>query len=306
MSIRVHTRLNGTTELYLDPHPTLSAPLETNNNPILNSGNPVTITGNEYPVSSGSAGQALITNGSGVLSWETIGQSSTLKLYSENPVLPITPVTPGINAVAVGSGANAAIYGQKAFANGVFNVSGDAQHGVYIVRNITTNNTPLELFLDGPTATRRLILPNNSAFAFDILVVGCRTDGIMQGAAYKFIGVALTASAGTISFIGTPSKTIIGETVSFWDVILSANISDNSIQIIVTGAISSPTNWVATILTRFARKSSPFGGRMDSAEGEAFLALGFGLVRRLRLLNVLANHGNRRTAATSSKITRRP
>ena len=100
------------------------------------------------------------------------------------------------------------------FANGVFNVSGDAQHGVYIVRNITTNNTPLELFLDGQTATRRLILPNNSA-----------------------------------SFIGTPSKTIIGETVSFWDVILSANISDNSIQIIVTGAISSPTNWVATILT---------------------------------------------------------
>lgn len=45
---------------------------------------------------------------------------------------------------------------------------------------------------------------------------------------------------------------------------------------------------------------------MDSAEGEAFLALDCDLVRRLLLLDVLANNGNRRTATASGKVTWRP
>jgi len=45
---------------------------------------------------------------------------------------------------------------------------------------------------------------------------------------------------------------------------------------------------------------------MDSAEGEAFLVVDYDLVRRLLLLNVLANNCNRRTTTTSGKVAGRP
>lgn len=45
---------------------------------------------------------------------------------------------------------------------------------------------------------------------------------------------------------------------------------------------------------------------MDSAEGEAFLVLDCDLVRRLLLLNVLANNRNRCTPTTCGKVAGRP
>ena len=56
----------------------------------------------------------------------------------------------------------------------------------------------------------------------------------------------------------------------------------------------------------FARKSSLFSARIDSAEGEAFHVFEFNLVRRSLLLDVLASNGYRHSAAASKKVTERP
>lgn len=170
-----------------------------------------------------------------------------LKLYVENPIFPTSTLVTGTNAIAIGDGANASIYGMKGFANGKFSNMGDAQHGVYILRNITTDATPTDLFLDG--GSQVFIIPNNSVVSFSIIIAARRTDGT-GGSGYKFDGIITKdITSSSVSFIGTPSKTILGETDSIWDINISANTGNGALKITVTGESSKTIRWVATILT---------------------------------------------------------
>lgn len=187
-----------------------------------------------------------------------------LKLYVEKAVSQVAPQATGNNSVAIGSGsvasaagsfaegsgANASIYGQKAYANGSFAAVGDAQHGVYVLRAVTTDATVTELFLDGTGGAQTIALPNNSLFTFSILVAGRRTDAVGGGAGYKFEGVIRKdATAGSVTFVGTPSKTILGETNAQWDASIVADTSNGSLKVTVLGQAAKTIRWVATVLT---------------------------------------------------------
>lgn len=76
MAIKVSTLLAHNTSVISDLSPTLGGPLFTDNFPIVNGGNPVTITGNSYPITTGTSGQVLTTDGAGILSWTTNGSGS--------------------------------------------------------------------------------------------------------------------------------------------------------------------------------------------------------------------------------------
>lgn len=235
------------------------------------SGSPVTTTGTlDFALNTQTANTVFAGPASGgaavptfrALTLDDLG--TALQLYTENPVTPTAPSATGDNAVAIGSGAvaiaeggfavgagsNARIYGQQAFANGSFTGAGDAQEGLYVLRNETTNTTLTELYLDGAAATERLVLPNNSVFTFDILVAARRTDAVGGGAAYRFVGVARKdTTAGSITFIGTPSKTVIGETDAPWDAAVSVDTTNGSIRVRVTGQNAKTIRWVATVRT---------------------------------------------------------
>ncbi len=190
--------------------------------------------------------------------------SGAIQLYKENPSTPVAPVVTGANAVAIGSGStasgigsfaegagtNASIWGSKAFANGSFATAGDAQSGLYVLRNITTTATPIALFLDGVAGTQRLTVGNNSLWTFDILVAARRTDVAGSGGGWRFVGVIRRdASAASTTFVGTPSKTVIGETISAWDVVITANTTNGDLNISVTGEAAKTIRWVATVQT---------------------------------------------------------
>jgi hypothetical protein len=171
-----------------------------------------------------------------------------LKLYTENPTSPSTSVAAGINTVVIGDGANATLYGAKAFANGVFSSTGDAQHGVYVLRNITTNATSTELYLDG--VSQSFVLPLNSVVSFSIIITARRTDSAGGAAGYQFDGVVMKdSSAASITLIGTPSKTVLGETDSPWDVSLTTNTTNGSLKIMAIGETGKTIRWAATVLT---------------------------------------------------------
>jgi hypothetical protein len=189
---------------------------------------------------------------------------TALQLYTENPSTPTAPSATGTNAVAIGSGSlasaagsfaqgagsNARIFGQQAYANGSFATAGDAQMGTYVLRNVTTDAVYTELYLDGVAATERLVLPNNSVFVFDILVAGRRTDAVGGGAGYRFVGVARKdATPGSMTFVGTPSKTVIGETNTPWDARIVSDTTNGSITLEVRGEAGKNANWVATVRT---------------------------------------------------------
>lgn len=76
MAIKVSTLLAHNTSVISDLSPTLGGPLFTDNFPIVNGGNPVTITGNNYPITTGTSGQVLTTDGAGTLTWTTNGSGS--------------------------------------------------------------------------------------------------------------------------------------------------------------------------------------------------------------------------------------
>lgn len=231
------------------------------------SGSPVTTTGTlTATLASQTANTVFIApNGSaGAPTFRALLQADLtfLQLYKENASTPVAPTAGGANAVALGSGASATavaataigdgtdsrLAGGMAFAGGKFVTAGDAQVGTYVLRNSTTNATVTELFLNG--SSTRIALPNNSTFVFDIYVTGRRTDATGGSCGYRFNGVMKRdASAATTSLVGSVSKTVIAETNTAWDASVTADTTNGSLRIQVTGEAAKTIRWVAIAST---------------------------------------------------------
>jgi hypothetical protein len=230
------------------------------------SGSPVTTTGTlTLALASQAAGTvfAAPANSSGTPSFRALVYSDLpVKLYSENPVSPTAPSATGNNAVAIGSGAAASaagalgvgagsdanIFGVQAFANGSFASAGDAQRVQAVLRNQTTSAAITELFLDGASGTQRFVLPNNSVVTFQLLITARRTDATGGGAGYRLEGVIRkdTTPAST-TFVGSPSKSILGETNAAWDANVAVDATNGALRVNVTGEAGKTIRWVAVL-----------------------------------------------------------
>jgi hypothetical protein len=139
--------------------------------------------------------------------------------------------------------ADAARYGELAFASGSFNTTkGLAQTSTFVLRNTTTDANPTALYLDGVGQT--IWMTTTSALAFDALVVGQSDAG--QAAAYRITGL-IKSVGGTVSFVGTPAVTVLGEDVPAWDA--SVATAPQVLLVNVTGAAATTIRWVATVHT---------------------------------------------------------
>jgi hypothetical protein len=158
-------------------------------------------------------------------------------------------MTSAPQSTALGNGARAQMYGQVAWASGMFNaVNGDAQASSLVARCITTNATATEMFLDGATATQRMVLPSNATWVFDIMVVARRTDVDDESAGYRITGVIdRNAGAATTALVGTPVVTVLAEDMAAWDVAVNANTTQGALRIMVTGEAAKTIRWVARV-----------------------------------------------------------
>ena len=231
------------------------------------SGSPVTTTGTlTGTLATQTTNTVFIApNGStGAPTFRTLAYADLpLKLYVENPSTPTTPLAAGANAIGFGSGTSASatsseahglqslarVYGQVATSSGQFATLGDAQHGEYNLRAITSNNTLTEVFLDGSSA--RLVLPNNSAFMFVADVVCRRTDSTGTVGAWTISGLIFRdATASTTAISGSVSKTTIAKAPSTMDVTTTADTTNGSLKIAVTGVTSQTIRWSVYIRTQ--------------------------------------------------------
>ena len=104
------------------------------------------------------------------------------------------------------------------------------------------------MFLNGSNA--RMVLPNDSTWAFDILLVARRTNANDESAAYQVLGcIDRNASAGTTAIVGSITKTVIAEDTAAWDIDVDADTTNGSLRIRVTGEASKTINWVAHVRT---------------------------------------------------------
>lgn len=199
----------------------------------------------------GTSGQYLKSNGAAAPTWVTLTNGG-LQLYAENASSPVAPSATGTNAIALGSASSASLFGALVHANGSFATAGDAQEVSAVLRNLTSNNTATELFLDGVTGTQRMVLPNNSVWTYTIRVSARRTDATGSVGSWIFNGMIYrNASAATTTIPGgATSKTTLARVGSISganDPVITADTTNGSLKVTVTGVTAQTYRWVATV-----------------------------------------------------------
>ena len=173
-----------------------------------------------------------VTNGNGTYSTAIGFQNSTNKAAQ----------------LATGADSNATIYSAHSHAAGRFNAVGDAQTTLAIVRCATTNATTTELFVDGASATERLILPANTTWSVrGTIVARSSTDHVSWNFTYLINrnGSNSTTSPGSIS--NTPIRIDYTAGASTWTCAVSADDTNESLKITGTGAAATNIKWVARV-----------------------------------------------------------
>lgn len=154
-------------------------------------------------------------------------------------------------AMAVGSGAVAAVIGKYAYATRLLSVVGDAQYGLLVLRVSTTSNTATPLVTDAGAAgtSNQVILPNNSAYAFTGTVVARQkaSDGT-QSAAWKIEGLIRREANAASTVLVNSALTVINNAPG-WTIALSADTTNGGLAITVTGSAATNIRWVATVQT---------------------------------------------------------
>lgn len=123
--------------------------------------------------------------------------------------------------------------------------NGSAQWSQFIVFNTTADATSTKLFLD--TGTAPITMPDNSAWIFDIDLIGLETDGTNANA-YNIRGAARRDGTGNVTMVGTATTTVLGEDDATWGSPSIAGAS-NRLEISVVGLAATNINWTATVNT---------------------------------------------------------
>jgi hypothetical protein len=142
-------------------------------------------------------------------------------------------------SMAVGIGSTANRYGMFAHASGI-TTSGVWQFVRFLARGKTTNDTPTELSTDGATA--RLTVISGTGLFGEIKILGFKSDGTVAASYIRKVAIknvgGLTELIGSVESIGT-------DTASGTSIVLTANDTDDSLKIEVTGIASETWRWVA-------------------------------------------------------------
>lgn len=153
-------------------------------------------------------------------------------------------VTSLYGTVAGGVGATANRYGQFSHAAGSFASAGDAQFVLCVGHIKTTNTTPTTITLDG--STTRLTIPSGKILFCDVLVSGIKSDGsaaacYKRKVAIKNVG-GTTSLVGSVETIGTDHEDNAGT-----DVTITADDTNDALDISVTGITGETWRWVAVV-----------------------------------------------------------
>ena len=137
-------------------------------------------------------------------------------------------------------------YGMHAHSNGSFaggsTATGDAQRARFVLRNKTTTNSAVELFLDG--SATRLTIPSGKIFAFTINIAGVSSTG--AAVAHYMRQYCLKNVSGTTSEVYAPI-TIGTDNAAGTSIALSASDANDSLVVSVTGTASTIWRWVASV-----------------------------------------------------------
>jgi hypothetical protein len=132
--------------------------------------------------------------------------------------------------------------GMQANASGRFAANGDAQRARFVLRNKTTTNSAVELFLDG--SSTRLTIPSGKYLTGTINIAGIKSDG--TAAASYIRQFSIKNVAGTTSLVGTVN-TIGTDEAASTSISITANDTNDALKVEVTGIAAETWRWVAAV-----------------------------------------------------------
>jgi len=150
----------------------------------------------------------------------------------------------GTASVALGRQALADRHGMLAKCSENFVAGGDAQFALFIARIRTNNDTPTTMMLNG--ASVRLTIPSGKVFSFVAQITGIKSDGsavakyIREGT-IKNVG-GTTTMVGSVITVGTDH-----EDNASTDVAITADDTNDALDISVTGIAAETWRWVAVV-----------------------------------------------------------
>jgi hypothetical protein len=127
-------------------------------------------------------------------------------------------------------------------ASGRFAVAGDCQRVEFTLRNKTTTNSAVTLFLDG--SSTRLTIPSGKMLHATVHIVGSKSDGTAVASYMR--QVTIKNVGGTTSLVGTVN-TIGTDEAASTSIAITADDTNDALDIAVTGIASETWRWAATV-----------------------------------------------------------
>lgn len=120
---------------------------------------------------------------------------------------------------------------------------GAAQNMVVPLRRNTTDATLTEMFIDGSSA--RITIPTNTAWCFEVHIVGGRTDVVGDCSAYVVMG-GIKNIGGTTALIGSISTRLSVEDNASTAYSAAADDTNDALVVYVQGIASQNYSWAGT------------------------------------------------------------
>lgn len=152
-------------------------------------------------------------------------------------------------SVSFGYFAQPPIGGTFSYSMGRFGGNGDSQYTVAILKVATTDATATKLL---NVNDNKLTIPQSKTWFAEIYVVarstgGTSNAGFVRRAMIKRDSSFATSLIGSVQTIGTDIGSNSGSPPSGWAVTVTANDTDESLDIEVTGAAATSIRWVCTV-----------------------------------------------------------
>jgi hypothetical protein len=146
------------------------------------------------------------------------------------------------HSIAKGFRASSDRFSMLAHAGGQFSARGDAQRARFVLRNKTTTNAAVELFLDG--SATRLTIPSGKYLTGTINIAGIKSDGAT--AARYIRQFSIKNVAATTSLVGNVDTIGVDQAAST-SISITADDTNDSLKVEVTGIASETWRWVAAV-----------------------------------------------------------
>lgn len=116
----------------------------------------------------------------------------------------------------------------------------------YVLHGTTTNNTETEITRVG--AGSSIPVDNNSTLFYEASIVARRTDATGESGAWHLKGCADNFS-GTVADVGDVYEVAVAQDDIEWAVDIRADSSNDTIDVLCTGATGKTINWTAVVKT---------------------------------------------------------